>query len=140
MKTEVAILHHEYPSSIRENVVAKLQHLLRFYEGTVSVRAVLERQHDRHRVELIANVRKGVVLVIEARRESITAALDEAIDRMARSLSRHKQRVKDPRRRSRAVVRSTTRGFRPIHRLRQRPAAFGRPARMRDREAGSLRE
>ncbi len=101
MKTEVAILHHEYPASIRDHVVAKLQHLVRFFEGTVSVRAVLERQHDDHRVELIVNVRRGVVLVVDARADSITSALDEAVDRMGRVLSRHKSKLRQTRRKTR---------------------------------------
>ena len=61
MKTQVAILHNEYPTEVRDHVVDKLQHLIKFYDGTLSVRAVLERQHDEHRVELIANVGRGVV-------------------------------------------------------------------------------
>ncbi len=101
MKTEVAILHHEYPTRIREHVVTKLQHLVRFFEGTVSLRAVLERQHDEHRVELVANVRRGVVLVVDARASSITLALDEALERMGRVLERHKSRLKEARRKTR---------------------------------------
>ena len=101
MKTEVAILHHEYPAEIREHVVSKLQNLVRFYEGTVSVRAVLERQHDDHRVELVANVRRGVVLVVDARADGITGALDLAIDRMGRVLSRHKSKLQGARRKPR---------------------------------------
>lgn len=97
MKTEVAILHNEYPTRIRDQVVTKLQHLVKFFDGIVSVRAVLERQRDDHRVELLANVRRGVVLVVDARRDTISAALDEAVDRMARVLSKHKDRLKAPR-------------------------------------------
>ena len=99
MKTEVAILHHEYPSKIREYVTDKIQQLVRFYDGTVSMRAVLERQHDDHRVELVANVRRGVTLVVDARTSSITAALDEAVDRMSRMLARHKSKLKQEGRR-----------------------------------------
>ena len=94
MKTEVAILHHEYPAKIRDHVTEKLQHLVRFYDGTVSLRAVLERQHDDHRVEIVANVRRGVTLVVDATEGSITAALDEALDRMGRVLRRHKDKLK----------------------------------------------
>ena len=101
MKTEVAILHHGYPPKIREHVVSKLQQLVRFFEGTVSVRAVLQRQHDAHCVELVASVRRGVVLVIEARGDSITVALDEAVDRMGRVLSRHKSKLMTNRRKAR---------------------------------------
>ncbi len=102
MKTEVTILHHEYPSRVRDHVVQKIEHLVRFFEGTVSVRAVLERQHDVHRVELVANVRRGIVLVVDARAESVSSALDQAIERMGRVLARHKSKLKEERRRGRA--------------------------------------
>ena len=102
MKTEVAILHNEYPNKIRDFVATKLQSLVKFYEGTVSVRAVLERERDDHRVELVASVRRGVVLVVDASSNSITSALDEAIERMGRVLSRHKNKLKsEVRRKSR---------------------------------------
>lgn len=94
MKTEVAILHHEYPTRIRDHVATKLQQLVRYYDGTVSVRAMLERQHDLHRVELVANVRRGVVLVVDARGESITSALEEALHRMSRALAKYKERLR----------------------------------------------
>jgi ribosomal subunit interface protein len=99
MKTEVAILHHEYPSKIRDYVTDKLQHLVRYYDGTVSMRAVLERQHDDHRVELVANVRRGVTLVVDARAGSLTGALDDALDRMSRMLGRYKTKLKQEGRR-----------------------------------------
>lgn len=99
MKTEVAILHNEYPSTVREHVADRIQSLAKFYEGTVSLRAVLERDADDHRVELVANVRRGVVLVVEAKANSITSALDDAVERMKRVLSRHKGKLKDSQRR-----------------------------------------
>lgn len=103
MKTEVAILHHKYPVEIREHVRSKLQGLTRFYSGTVSVRAVLQQQHDEHRVELVAHVRKGVVLVVDARADTITGAVDEAVDRMRSVLKRHNGKKKEAgRRRPRA--------------------------------------
>ena len=99
MKTEVAILHHEYPTKIRDHVTQKLQHLVKFYDGTVSLRAVLQRQHDDHCVELVANVRRGVTLVVEASADSISAALDDAITRMGLVLTRHKDKLKEESRR-----------------------------------------
>lgn len=101
MKTEVTILHHEYPSRIRDYVATKLQDLTKFFERTVSIRAMLERQRDEHRAELIANVGRGVVLVVDARADSIHAALDEALARMAKVLKRHKAKLTNERRRVR---------------------------------------
>jgi ribosomal subunit interface protein len=93
MKTEVAILHHGYPSDVRELVEDRLQGLVRYFDRTVSVRALLERVRDEHRVELIANVRRGVVLKVDARGETFGSTVDEAVHRMARVLARHKERL-----------------------------------------------
>ena len=80
-----------------------LDHLVRFFDGTVSLRAVLDRQHDDHCVELVANVRRGVVLVVDSRRDSISEAVDEAIERMGRVLKRHKNKLREaPRRKARS--------------------------------------
>ncbi len=100
MKTEVSILHHKYPSSFRKVVQAKIGPLARFFEGTHSLRAVLDKQHDEHRVEMIASVRQGNVLVVESRAAAIGAALDEAVARMGRTLKRHKDKLKTGRRRA----------------------------------------
>jgi ribosomal subunit interface protein len=102
MKTEVAILHDEYPSVIRDHVAKKIQGLVKFYDGTVSIRALLERQHEVHRVELVAHVGRGVVLVVDARSDGISAAVDDAVDRMGRVLARHKDKLKSGSRRRRA--------------------------------------
>ena len=100
MKTLVTIPHHEYPARVREHVEEKLQHLARFFDRIVSIRALLERQSEEHRVELVANVGHGVTLVVDARAGGLEAALDEALDRMGRVLRRHKTRLTDRQRRS----------------------------------------
>ena len=93
MKTEVSILHHDYPSRVRETVEGKLSHLVKFYDRVVSVRALLERQNEDHRVEVVANVGRGQVLVAEASNESFSSALDLAVDRMVRLLKRQHDKV-----------------------------------------------
>ena len=89
METKVSILHHAYPGRIRELVDEKLQGLSRFFSRTVSVRANLERQNEDHRVELVANVGHGSVLVADVKGEAFRSTLDEAIDRMGRQLRKH---------------------------------------------------
>jgi ribosomal subunit interface protein len=94
MQTLVSILHHDYPPVVRDTVDARLQHLERFHGRIVSLRALLERQRTDHRVELVANVGHGAVLVADARRDDFGAALDEAAARMERLLKRdHDRRI-----------------------------------------------
>jgi len=98
MQTLVSILHHDYPAIIRDTVDAKLKHLGRFHNHIVSLRAMLERQRADHRVEFVANVGHGAVLVVDARRDDFGAALDEATERMERLLKRDHDRLIDRRR------------------------------------------
>lgn len=100
MQTQVAILHHDYPAQVRDQVQAKLEHLIRFYERTVSMRALLERQHSEHRVEIVAGVGHGAVLVVEARHATFSNALDEALARMSSLLKRHNEKQNLERRRA----------------------------------------
>ncbi len=74
MQAQVSILHHDYPVRAREQVEQKLQHLVKFYDRIVSLRALLERQRDDHRVEIVARVGRGTVLVVDARATAFSAA------------------------------------------------------------------
>ena len=99
MKTEVAILHHEYPADVRQRIEEKLQGLVGLHEGLQSIRATLGREHNLHRVELVARVRRAVVLVVDERDENLGRALDEGVHRMARVLKRNKDKLLDVHRR-----------------------------------------
>jgi len=101
MQTQVSILHHDYPSWVRETVETKMQHLVKFYDRIVSMRALLERQHAEHRVEIVAAVGRGAVLVVDARGDEFTNALEEAMTRMERLLKRHHDKLSISRRRGR---------------------------------------
>lgn len=101
MQAQVSILHHDYPIRAREQVEQKLQHLVKFYERIVSMRALLERQHDDHRVEIVAHIARGAVLVVDARASGFSAALEEAIGRMERLLKRQNEKRTHERRRGR---------------------------------------
>jgi len=101
MQAQVSILHHDYPIRAREQVELKLQHLVKFYDRIVSMRALLERQHNEHRVEIVAHVARGAVLVVDARGSGFSQALEEAIERMERLLKRQNDKRMHNRRRGR---------------------------------------
>jgi ribosomal subunit interface protein len=100
MQKQVSILHHDYPSRVREEVDERLERLLKYYERIVSSRALLERHNEEHRVEIVCNVGHGAVLVVDARKSAFSAALDEAFDRMHALLVRHREKHIDQRRRA----------------------------------------
>jgi ribosomal subunit interface protein len=101
MQPQVSILHHDYPARAREQVETKLQHLVKFYDRIVSMRALLERQHEEHRVEIVAHIARGAVLVVDARGTAFGSTLEEAIERMERLLKRQNEKRTHDRRRGR---------------------------------------
>lgn len=101
MNSEIAILHHGYPPQVRDRVEEKLQHLAHYYDRLVSVRATLEREHDLHRIEIVAHARRGRLLVVEGKAETQGKALDEAMHRMTRVLLRYKDKHESHRRKAR---------------------------------------
>ncbi len=103
MQTQVSILHSDYPGGLREQVDQKFEGLTRFCNRIISVRALLARDKDQHRVELIAHVGHGNPLIADSRGTTIGATLEEAFDRMSRLLKRHSEKLKVERRRSARV-------------------------------------
>lgn len=93
MKTLVSVPHHDYPASVRDSVEAKLQSLAKYFERIESLRAVLGRENDSHRVELVAHVGQGATLVVDEHAATLDEAVDGALQRMRGVLTRHKQRL-----------------------------------------------
>ncbi|MEY2785148.1 MAG: Sigma 54 modulation protein / ribosomal protein [Planctomycetota bacterium] len=99
MQTQVSILHHDYPTRVRDEVEQRLQGLAKYYERIVVSRALLERQNEDHRVEIVCSVGHGAVLVVDSRENAFSQALDEAFHRMQQLLRRHREKHVDLRRR-----------------------------------------
>jgi len=97
MQAHVSIRHHDYPPRVRELVEDKLQHLARYYDRVVTIRALLERDHEEDRVELVAHVGRGTVLISDAREDGLSSAIEEAIERMKRQIKRHHDKLRQDR-------------------------------------------
>ena len=103
MKTHVSIRHHDYPGRMRDLVEEKLESLSRFYGRVISVKANLERQNEAHRIELVASVGGGSVLVADVQGGTFQDVLDEALARMVRQLKRHREKLTVDRRRGGSI-------------------------------------
>ncbi|MFT7667628.1 MAG: ribosomal subunit interface protein [Planctomycetota bacterium] len=99
MSTQVSIHHNDYSSEIRTIAEEKLGNLFRFCSDKVSLKAHLERQAGGHRVEIVASVPHGPVLVSDVHAEGVMHALDEALSRMTRQLKRSRDKRTVERRR-----------------------------------------
>jgi len=81
-------------------VTEKLEALGRFNEHITSMTARLEREGDGHRVEIVAQIAHGPTLVADVCMDVFSGALEESLDRMARSLRRSNRKRGLERRRS----------------------------------------
>ena len=97
MKKDVALLHNAYPSSLRDYVEQRLDGLGRFNERMTAVRAVLDHQHNDHRVELVASIGGSGPLVVEAMAHSPRLALKHALASLTTSLKRQRTKFLDSR-------------------------------------------
>lgn len=99
MKTQVSILHHDYPSRYRNLIEERLVALERFHGHILTMDARVEKDARDHHVELVANLGKNHTLVANVRREGFGEALSEALDRMGRQLRKaHDKARLEPRR------------------------------------------
>lgn len=101
MQTHVSILHRDYPARVRGIVEQRLGDLPRYFDRIVTVTARLERSSRSHHIELVANVGRGNVLVADVRRDGLRVALDDAVGKLQRRLSKHHDKVRIERRRAR---------------------------------------
>ncbi|MEO0652045.1 MAG: ribosome-associated translation inhibitor RaiA [Planctomycetota bacterium] len=95
MNIEISIPHGSYPASIRSQIEEKLEGLDRFDERTQNLKVILDKDNVEHRVELIATRAGGPVLVVDSKADSLSKALDEAIDRIGRAMRKRREKETD---------------------------------------------
>jgi len=91
--------HSHHPESVRDYALDKVGKLERFFEGVTHVEVVLDQEHDTHIVELIVTASRHLRLVGRAEHEQVVVALDRALDKVERQLTKAKEQLKDHHRR-----------------------------------------
>jgi putative sigma-54 modulation protein len=95
LRIDVTDRHEQHPPAIRDYAVEKAGKLERFFDGVHHVSIVLDRQRDKHSVEMIVTAAPNKRLVGHAVEDSITAAIDSVIDKIERQVVKAKERLKD---------------------------------------------
>ena len=87
--------HEQHPASVRAYALEKAEKISRFFDGVTHVQIVLDRQHDKHTAEMIASATPNLRIVGHAAENTVTAAIDSAIDKVERQVVKAKERLKD---------------------------------------------
>lgn len=93
MKIEITSRSTEVTETARRLASEKCGKLERFFHGHTAVRAILDKQHDDFRVELIATTPGKHTIVIEEQHTDLLAAIDLATARMERHVRKTKERL-----------------------------------------------
>ena len=97
LKVDVIGRHFEITPSVEEYAMAKTAKLDRFFDRLGDVRVTLSTMGQDLRAEIKVLATKGVQIVGEARGETIYAAIDLAVDKVERQVTRHKEKLSDHR-------------------------------------------
>jgi ribosomal subunit interface protein len=99
MELNISTPHESYPPEATAMVRERVSTLERIADGANHVRAVIDREHAIHRVELVASSWGRSVHRVEARADSLLGAVNEAVHRLERALRRREDRHRDLQRR-----------------------------------------
>jgi putative sigma-54 modulation protein len=80
---------------MKEKARQKVSKLLRIYERITWVDVVLSEDRQRKSAEVTAGLNRGNTIVGKAKGSDMYSAIDLAVDKIARQLKRHKEKLHD---------------------------------------------
>ncbi len=95
MNITVKTRHMESSEAIKSYVESKAGKLTKFYNQIMSIEAVLDIEADQPMVELVVTAARKHTFVASHRGPDMYAAVDQCVDRLAKQLRRHKDKVRD---------------------------------------------
>jgi putative sigma-54 modulation protein len=84
-------------SGLKEKATEKFGRLSRIYDRITWVDVVLDAEHEKKIVEVSAGLTRGATIVGKAANADMGAAIDLAVDKIARQLRKHKEKLNDHR-------------------------------------------
>ena len=102
MDVDIVGRHITLTDAMREHALEKIEHLSKYSDLILRVRATLSADADQNVAEVLASVRRSSPLVGEARSDDMYNAIDAAVAKVQEQVRRHKDRSKGHRARARA--------------------------------------
>ena len=96
MELKITGRHTNVTEAMKRHAVEKLSKLAKHNDMLTSAEVVMNVEGDRQMIEMIAHSRVGGHMVGKVEHTDMYAAVDLLVDKMARQVRRHKERVKKP--------------------------------------------
>ena len=97
MKINITGRTDEVSIGMKRRAEEKVSKLLRFYERITWVDVTLDSDKDRHTAEISAGLTRGATVTGKAESDAMYGAIDQAVDKVARQLRKHKAKLTDRR-------------------------------------------
>ncbi|MGX8796330.1 ribosome hibernation-promoting factor, HPF/YfiA family [Fusibacter sp. JL298sf-3] len=93
MKVTVTGRNLVITDAIREQVERKLEKFDKFFKSDVEAHATFSVQKGNHIVEVMIPLKNDTIFRAEARTDDMYSSIDEAIDKIARQMKKHKSKI-----------------------------------------------
>jgi putative sigma-54 modulation protein len=84
-------------AGMKRRAAEKVGKVMKFYDRITWMDVILDVDKQRHRVEVSAGLSRGTTVVGKAESDDMYSAIDQSIDKIARQLRKHKEKLKDHR-------------------------------------------
>lgn len=85
--------HLNITDAIKGYAEKKAKKLERYFDRVIRIQVNLDVESERHTAEMILSAPKGSMLIAEVTNHDIYAAIDRAVDKLERQLTRHKEKL-----------------------------------------------
>ena len=96
MNTQITGHHVEITAAIRDYVNGKLERVTRHFDHVIDINVILSVEKLQQKVEATVHVR-GKEIFAESDDQNMYAAIDSLVDKLDRSVIRHKEKQQDRR-------------------------------------------
>ncbi|MEX0655413.1 MAG: ribosome-associated translation inhibitor RaiA [Phycisphaeraceae bacterium] len=91
--------HIEITEPIRDYAVEKASKLPRYFDRVQEIEVIADKRENHHyEVEIIVHVEHHEAFVARNKGEDLYGCIDEAVDKMERQLTDHKEKIQDRKR------------------------------------------
>ena len=82
---------------MKKRAAEKVAKIMRYHDRITWVDVILDVEKLRNRAEVSAGLSRGTTLVGRAESGDMFSAIDQSVDKIARQLKRHKEKLRDRR-------------------------------------------
>ncbi|HHT9124300.1 MAG TPA: ribosome hibernation-promoting factor, HPF/YfiA family [Candidatus Brocadiia bacterium] len=106
--------HLSITEAMKEYARKKASKLERFFDRIRKIQVTLDVEGERQTAEMIVSATRGSTLIAEVAATDMYAAIDLAVDKLERQLTRHKEKLYNKRNRKKGLIQEIEGGIEPI--------------------------